>query len=83
VALGCMATRTKIKLMIRRVQSIRRIKEAATQGACAGNARGYHSKYGNSRFNNRENNDAYHKFRSNNNCYYSSSETVTDGEDEL
>jgi len=41
------------------------------------------SEYGNSRFNNRENDDAYYMFRSYNNCYYSSSEPVTDEEDEL
>jgi len=34
-------------------------------------------------FNNRENDDAYYMFRSYNNCYYSSSEAVTDEEDEL
>ena len=55
----------------------------ATQAACAGNTRGYHSEYGNSWFNNRENDDAYYMFRSYNNCYYSSSEPVTDQEDEL
>jgi len=33
---------------------IRRKKEAATQAACAGNTRGYHSEYGNSWFNNME-----------------------------
>ena len=71
------------ELMIRRVQFIRRTKEAATQAACAGNTRGYHSEYGNSCFNNRENDDAYYMFRSYNNCYYSSSEPVTDEEDEL
>jgi len=32
---------------------------------------------------NRENDDAYYMFRSYNNCYYSSSEPVTDEEDEL
>jgi len=48
VALGCMAIRTQAELMIRRVQFIRRTKEAATQAACAGNSRGYHSDYGNS-----------------------------------
>ena len=37
---------------------IRRTKEAATQAVCAGNTRGYHSEYGNSWFNNRENDDA-------------------------
>jgi len=79
-----MAIRTQTELMIRRVQFIR-TKEAATQAACAGNTRGYHSEYGNSWFNNRENDDAYYMFRSyiNNNCYYSSSEPVTDEEDEF
>ena len=82
-ALGCMAIRTQTELMIRRVQFIRRTKEAATQAACAGNSRGYHSEYGNSWFNNRENDDAYYMFRSYNNCYYSSSEPITEEEDEL
>ena len=48
VALGCMAISTQIELIIRRVQFVRRTKEAATQAACAGNARGYHSEYENS-----------------------------------
>ena len=82
VALGCMAIRTQNELMIRRVQFIRRTKQAATQEACAGNTRGYHSEYGNTWFNNRENDDAYYMFRSYNNCYYSSSEPVSDEEDE-
>ena len=63
VALGCMAIRTQTELIIRRVQFIRRTEEAATQAACAGNARGYHSEYGNSWFNNRENDDSYYMFR--------------------
>ena len=42
VALGCKAIRTQTELMIRRVQFIRKTKEAATQAACAGNSRGYH-----------------------------------------
>jgi len=54
VSLGCMAIRTQAELMIRRVQFIGRTKGAATQAACAGNSRGYHSEYGNSWFNNRE-----------------------------
>jgi len=83
VALGCMAIRTQTELMIRQVQFIRRTEEATTQAACARNARGYHSEYGNSRFNNRENDDAYYMFRSYKDCYYSSSEPVTDEEDEL
>ena len=83
VALGCMAIRTQTKLMIRRVQFIRRTKEAATQAACAGNTGGYHSEYGNSLFNNRENDDAYYIFRLYSYCYYSASEPVTDEEDEL
>ena len=83
VALGGMAIRTQTELMIRWVQFIRSTKEAATQAACAGNTRGYHPEYGNSWFNNRENYDAYYMFRSYNNCYYSSSEPVTDEEDAL
>jgi len=78
-----MAIRTQIELMTRRVQFIRRTKEAATQAACAGNTRGCHSEYGNSWFNNRENGDTYYMFRSYNNCYYSSSEPAWDAEDEL
>ena len=34
-------------------------------------------------FNNRENDDPCYMFRSYNNCYYSSSEPVSDEEDEL
>ena len=67
VALGSMAITTYTELMICRVQFIRRTKEAASQAACAGNTRGYHSKSGNSWFNNRENDDAYYIFRSYNN----------------
>ena len=78
-----MVIRTQTELMIRRVQFIRRKKEAATQAACAGNTRGYHSEYGNSWFNNRGSDDSYNMFRSYNNCYYSSSEPVSDEEDEL
>ncbi len=81
VALGCMAIRTQTELMIRRVQSISRTKEAATQAACVGSTRGYHSEYGNSWFNNRENDDANYIFRSYNNCYFSSSDPVTDEEE--
>jgi len=83
IVLGCMVIRTQTELMIRRVQFIRRTKEAATQAACAGNSRGYRSEYMNSWFNNRENDDACYMFRSYNNRYYSSSELVTDEEDEL
>ena len=83
VALGCMVIRSQTELMIRRVRFKRRTKEAATQAACAGNTRGYHSEYGNSWFNSRENDDAYYMFRSYNNCYYYSSEPVPDEEDEL
>jgi len=54
-----MTIRTQTELMIRRIQFIRRTKEATTQAVCTENARGYHLEYGNSRFNNRENNDAY------------------------
>jgi len=57
-----MAIRTQSELMIRRVQFIRRTKEAATQAACAGNTKGYHSEYGNSWFNNRENDNALYMF---------------------
>ena len=53
-----MAIRTQTGLMIRRVQFIRRTKEATTQAAYAGNTR-YHSEYGKSWVNKRENDDAY------------------------
>ena len=36
----------------------RRTKDTVTQGACAENTRGYHSKYANSLFNTREKDDA-------------------------
>jgi len=52
--------RAQTELMKRRIQFIRRTKEAATQAACAGNTRGYHSEHGNLWFNNRENDDAYY-----------------------
>jgi len=74
VVLCCMTITTQTELMIRRVQFKRRTKEAATQAACVVNTRGYHSEYGSSWFNNRENDYAYYMFRSYNNCYYSSSE---------
>jgi len=77
-----MAIRTQSELMILRLQFIRRTKDAATQVACAQNGRGYYSEYGNSWFNKRKNDDGYYMFRSYNNCYYSSSEPVTD-EDEF
>ena len=65
-----MAIRTQTELMIRRVQFIRRTKEAATQAACAGNTKRYHSEHENSCLNDRENDDAYYMFRSYINCYY-------------
>jgi len=52
-----------LEWMIRRLQFRKRTKEAAAQAACAGNARGYHSEYGNSWFNNRENEGANYMFR--------------------
>ena len=54
-----MVIMTQSKLMIRRIQFIRRTKDAATQVACARNTRGYYSEYGSSWFNNWENDDAY------------------------
>ena len=62
---------------------VRRTKEAASCNS--GSMRWkyhYHSEYGNSWFNNMENDDAYHMFRPYNNCYYSASEPITDEEDE-
>ena len=41
-----MAIRTQSKLMIRRVQFIRRKKDAATLAACAGDSRKHYSEYG-------------------------------------
>jgi len=75
-----MAIRTQTELMIRRVQFRRGTKEAATQAACAGNMRGYPSEY--MGLYGSITDDAYYMFRSCNNCYYSSSEPVTDEEDE-
>jgi len=49
------AIRNQNDLMIRRVQFMRKTKDAATQVACSRNARGYYLKYGSSRFNNRRN----------------------------
>jgi len=56
-------------------------KRGCYSAACAGDARGYYSEYWSSWFNNRENDDVYYMFRSYSNCYYSSSEPVTDQED--
>ena len=83
MALGCMITSTHPELMIIRVECIRLTKEATTQAACTGSARGYHSEYGNSWYSNRENDDAYYMVRSYSDCYYPSSEYVIDEEDEL
>jgi len=54
---------TQTELMIRREQFIRRTKEAAAQAAYVGDARGYHSEYGNSWVNYRENDNAYYIYR--------------------
>jgi len=80
VALGCMATRNKSELMICRVQFIRKTNEVATQASCPVNARGFYSKHGCSWFNRKM---MTHMFRSYKNCYNSSSEPVTDEEDEF
>jgi len=58
-----MTIRTQSEPMIRRVQYIRRTKEAAIQAECAGSARGHHSEYGKSWFNNRENDEEFFMFR--------------------
>jgi len=82
-ALGCVSIRTKSELMIRSVLFVRRTTEVATQVACAGNIKGYHSECGNSWFSNSEIDGEYYIFRSYNNCCHSSSEPLTDEEDEL
>jgi len=81
VALGCMATRTQTELMIRRVQFIRReqkklqLRQPALEipNATNQNMVIHGSVTGKTMI----------MFLSYNNCYYSSSETVTDDEDEL
>ena len=70
VALGCAAVRLQCELLIRRVQFIRSTRNGAHAAACAGPPRGYCHEYGNSWFNNRDNEDAYNMFRSYNNEYY-------------
>ena len=45
-------------------------RNGAHAAACAGPPRGYFHEYGNSWFNNRDNDDAYNMFRSYNNEYY-------------
>jgi len=70
VALNCMAIRTQTELVIRRVQFSRKL------GSMRWIPEEYHSEYGNSWF-------SYYIFRSYNNCYYSSSDPVSDEEDEL
>jgi len=70
VAMGCAAVRLQCELLIRRVQFIRSTRNGAHTAACAGPPRGYFHEYGNSWFNNRENDDAYNMFRSYNNEYY-------------
>ena len=70
VALGCAAVRLQSDLLIRRIQFIRSTRNAACAAACAGPPRGYFHEYGNSWFNNRENDDAYNMFRSYNNEYF-------------
>jgi len=58
VALGCAAVRLQCELLIRRVLFIRNIRNGAHAAVCAGPLRGYFHEYGNSWFNNRENDDA-------------------------
>ena len=70
VALGCAAVRLQCELLIRRVQFIRSTRNGAHAAACAGPPRRYCHEYGNSWFNNRDNEDAYNMFRSYNNEYY-------------
>ena len=56
--------------------------EGRKRKACARNARGYYLKYGNSWFNNRENDNAYYLFRLYCNCYYYSSFEAEIGEED-
>ncbi len=77
-----MVIKTQSEQIICRIQFIRITKTAATQVACAGNARGHYLENENSWFNNRENDGAYCKFQSYSKCSYSSSEQVTDEEEE-
>ena len=70
VALGCAAVRLQHNLLIRQIQFIRSTRNAAYTAACTGPPRGYFHEYGNSWFNNRENDDAHNIFRSYNNEYF-------------
>ena len=78
-----MAIRTQTELMIRRVQFIRRTKEAATQAACAGNSRGYMGTHGSITGKTMTRIICFDHITTATTCVYSSSEPVTDEEDEL
>ena len=83
MALGCAAVRLQCELLIRRVQFIRSTRNGAHAAACAGPPRGYFHEYGNSWFNNRENDDAYNMFRSYNNEYYRHDDADGESDDEF
>ena len=83
VALGCAAVRLQCELLIRRVQFIRSTRNGAHAAACAGPPRGYFHEYGNSWFNNRENDDAYNMFRSYNNEYSRHDDADGESDDEF
>ena len=70
VAIGCAAVRLQSNLLICRIQFIRSTRNGAFAAACAGPPRGCFHEYGNSWFNNRENDDAYNMFQSYNNEYF-------------
>ena len=79
MALGCAAVRLQSDLLIRRIQFIRSTRNAAHAAACAGPQKGYYHEYGNSWFNNNENEDAYNMFRSYNNEYFRNDDNDDDG----
>ena len=58
------------ELLIRRIQFIRCTINGAHAAACAGPPRGHFHEYGNSWFNNWDNDDAYYMYRSYNNKYH-------------
>jgi len=83
VSLGCAAVRLQCELLIRRVQFIRSTRNGAHAAAYAGPPRGYFHEYGNSWFNNRENDDAHNMFRSYNNEYYQHDDADGESDDEF
>ena len=69
VAIGCDVVRLQSDLLIHWIQFIQSTRNPAYAAACAGPPRGYFHEYGNSWFDNRENDDAYNMLRSYNNEY--------------